>query len=119
MITATTITIHRAEGPHALCVTTTIKGRNVWADAAAWLAAMAHTFPERGYDKHDFVVTWSDGDTYEGRLDCSRFRDLDVAAHVREHLAWLTAEPRHQLVTAEQAADAAAYLATHEIPEAA
>ena len=69
-IPALTIAITRAEGPARLCRTRVFK---TWKNASAALLAAAHTYPEGGcYDKHDLVVTFADGETYSGRLDCKR-----------------------------------------------
>jgi len=89
MHTATQITITRAEGPTALCGTPhTFEGPDCWTAARQHLFRQSTTFPaEGGYDKHDFVVTFTDGNTYEGRLDCKHAScgdpDLNVANHVR------------------------------------
>ena len=57
------IEITRAEGPARLCRIRTFK---TWRNASAALAAAASTYPEGGaYDKHDFVVTFADGETYK------------------------------------------------------
>jgi hypothetical protein len=81
------ITITRAEGPFHLCgKTMTFSG---FREARRWLWSQSSTFPKiGGYDKHDFVVTWEDNETYSGRLDCKHHtcknNDLDVHRHVLE-----------------------------------
>jgi len=86
---ATRIEITRGEGPAVLCGRTqTFDGPDCWAEANRWLFRQSTTFPRHGgYDKHDFVVTFDNGETYEGRLDCKHAscggNDLNVASHVR------------------------------------
>ena len=88
---ATKIEITRTEGPSALCGTMqTFDGPDCWTAASKWLTRQSRTFPAQGgYDKHDFCVTFANGDTYEGRLDCKHAScsdpDLDVAWHVRSY----------------------------------
>ena len=62
------IVIVRAEGPCELC------GQKppvkTFKEADAILKDSAQTAPETGgYDKHDFIVTFEDGEKYEGRID--------------------------------------------------
>ena len=86
------ITITRAEGPNLLCGRTFTA--HSFSEAAAWLISQAGTFPATGgYDKHDFKITWEDGETYSGQLDCKAEGcpdpDLDVFRHVfDEALFW-------------------------------
>ena len=86
------IVIERAEGLHELCVTRTFK---TFADANAWLLGNSETYPKNGsYDKHDFTVIFTNGQKYEGRLDCQHASmpdpDLSVNKHMIEHLNWLS-----------------------------
>lgn len=124
-IPAVTIAITRAEGPARLCRTRVFK---TWKNASAALLAAAHTYPEGGcYDKHDLVVTFKDGETYQGRLDCKRDGgDCDVAAHVREYVEFLAGVNKPAHMTEAQYADhmrsdpnqmgeALAFLATYQI----
>lgn len=83
-IPITSITITRAEGPHALC---TERSFASYAEANRWLFSNAETFPKGGgYDKHDFTVRFRDGAFYEGRLDCKHFDDPDPDLWVGEHI---------------------------------
>ena len=72
---------------------TTFKGKDCWKDAQAALSTASLFAPRDGcYHKTDFTITWSDGDTYNGRLDlkhpnADNLRN-DLAAHVRDHLVW-------------------------------
>lgn len=99
-IPAAKITVTRAEGPHKLCgKTKTFKGPRCWVAANAWLMGQSETFPATdGYDKHDFCVTFADGETYSGRLDCKASDcsdpDLNVASHVRDFLEFLAGTRR-------------------------
>lgn len=64
------IEVTRAEGPVRLCRK---RSFNSLAAASAALLKAAPTYPPGGcYDKHDFKITFADGETYEGRLDCQR-----------------------------------------------
>jgi len=124
-IAAATIAITRAEGPVRLCKTRVFK---TWKNASAALLAAAHTYPEGGcYDKHDLTVTFKDGETYKGRLDCKRDgSDCDVALHVREYVEFLAGARKPDHMTDEQyvehmrrdpaqMGEALAFLATYEI----
>lgn len=64
-----TVKIRRAEGPSALCGTWNEYQSIKEAERA--LSQASHTFPKLGYDKHDYSVTFENGDEYEGRLDCT------------------------------------------------
>lgn len=105
-IAAVKIQIHRAEGPSALCVPKVFEGRDCWAMSRSWLYSQAYTFPSKGgYDKHDFKVTWSDGEVYEGRLDCQHTSrsepDLDVAAHIQGFVGFLAGIDRPAHIESE------------------
>jgi hypothetical protein len=94
MIQAKKITITRAEGPTELCKTRSFEGPDCWEHARNWLHGQSWTYPQKGgYDKHDFVVEFEDGDTYEGRLDCKHHdcedADLDVASHIRQFVEFM------------------------------
>ena len=70
MIKATSIMIDRVEGPSALCTKKTLTGENVWQKAQSLLLKHSDTSPKNGgYDKCDFIVTFADGETYQGRYD--------------------------------------------------
>jgi hypothetical protein len=130
---ATKITITRAEGPSALCgKPRTFEGPDCWDASRKWLFSQCHTFPAQGgYDKHDFCVTFADGETYEGRLDCKHAscgeNDLNVASHMRSFLrfyaglhcpAHMTRE-RYEAFLAQQegpSAECKAILADYAIP---
>ena len=60
------ITITRAEGPSKLC------NKKMIFDSFFKANCYTHStnsFPKYGYDKHDFVVEWENGETYTGRFD--------------------------------------------------
>src|SRR5690554_59330 len=86
LIPVVSVTITRAERPTALCG----KPRTFssFEQASAWLWSQAGTLPKTGgYDKHDFLVTWADGETYSGQLACRApgtpsDPDLDVRQHI-------------------------------------
>lgn len=123
--TAVCITITRAEGPSHLCgKTRTFAGLDCWTKANAFMRANMSTFPESGYDKHDFMVVFSDGETYEGRLDAKgNGDDCDVQAHVREQVQFMAGvrKPSHmrdaqyQAYIAEDKAEAVAFLAKYDL----
>jgi hypothetical protein len=130
---AARITITRAEGPHELCGKTKVfEGARCWGAANAWLFGQSETFPASGgYDKHDFVVEFADGEKYAGRLDCKASDchdpDLNVAEHVRGFIefmagirrpAWMN-DAQWERALAQHADDRPAaieYLATYAIP---
>jgi hypothetical protein len=86
------IEITRVEGPSNLCGEK--KTFTNWIDSHIWLIRQSSTFPGRneGYDKHDFKVTFDDGETYKGRLDCKQSTepdaDLDVYRHMLDLCEW-------------------------------
>lgn len=66
MIAIDNITITGAEGRHSGEVVTV----NDWPAATVLLLRWSTTAPKSGgYDKHDFIITFQDGETYEGRYD--------------------------------------------------
>lgn len=68
MIKVKRIEITRAEGPIHLC------GRKEtfdnFRDANLHLLWNQSTYTKLGYDKHDVVIEWEDGNTYSLRHDC-------------------------------------------------
>jgi hypothetical protein len=124
-IPAVSIAITRAEGPARLCRTRTFK---TWKNAHAALLAAVKTYPAGGgYDKHDLLVTFADGETYKGRLDCKADgSDTDPAQHIRDAVAFMAgnrcpahwdAEKYHAHIKENlaDAAEALAFLATYEV----
>ena len=81
----TGVTVTRAEGLVALCVTKTYATID---EATVALYAAKSTYPTLGYDKHDVKITWDDGETYEARLDCqnSENGDCNIRVHAVEFL---------------------------------
>jgi predicted transcriptional regulator len=100
------VTIIRAEGPHALCGVPHTSPS--FAEASRWLRSQAHTFPQTGgYDKHDLTVVFYDGETYYGRLDCKALNqpdnDLDVKKHMIDFLSYVVKTfPEHEAKEAER-----------------
>lgn len=114
----TKVEIMRAEGPNVL-VTMKWEVFPTMAAASAWLRSQAHTFPQTGgYDKHDLKVTWDDGETYAGRLDCQGLgledNDLDVKQHITSFLKGIirpyNERPGSTIFTAEEAEKARQFL---------
>lgn len=129
------IEIVRAEGPTNLCgITQRAKG---WADANMILRANSTTAPKGGaYDKHDFKVTFEDGQTYSGRYDLKHWEEEqpDLAGHVRAFLrylaghapAWMTENPevlahyqKDREANPEEVAEAKRWLETYDVGQAA
>lgn len=82
------IVIIRAEGPTALCGKPQRAGS--WIEANTILRQNARTAPKGGaYDKHDFTVTFDDGETYQGRYDLHFEGPYDLAGHVRDMIGYL------------------------------
>lgn len=93
----TSVFVERAEGPTELCKSYTFS--NV-PSAEAYLRKGAYTAPATGgYDKHDFKITFSDGDTYEGRIDLERkhVAGYSIRDHVIGYMKFLAGErkPAH------------------------
>lgn len=64
------ITIERAEGPSAECITRTVGS---WLDAHVMLRSWSRTAPTSGgYDKCDVVIEWADGQKFATRYDMKR-----------------------------------------------
>jgi hypothetical protein len=92
------IIITRAEGLSVYCGIK--KYFDSFQSASSWLYGQSFTFPKTGgYDKHDFKITFMDGETYEGRLDCKSAEcedpDLDVLRHVRSFQEYYKGDPKH------------------------
>ena len=90
MFKATKITITRAEGLASLCGRKyEFEGEECWEEANKHLFKTSGSCPRHGgYDRHDFVVEFENGETWPGTLDCKHREcenaDLDVKAHIRE-----------------------------------
>jgi hypothetical protein len=71
------IWVRRGEGnrrtddmlPHTF---TSKPGESAWKQADRFIREQARTVREKSRDKTDFKITYTDGETYEGRLDLSR-----------------------------------------------
>lgn len=134
-IKPTLIEIIRVEGPSALCGK--VQKAGSWHEANMILRANSSTAPKGGaYDKHDFKVTFADGQTYSGRYDLRHWQDEtpDLARHVRtfvEYLAgtppaWMHEKPevlaRYQKdreANAAEVAEAKRWLETYDLGQAA
>jgi hypothetical protein len=124
------ITITRAEGTAAECVTRCVTS---YADADAVLRRWSDTAPATGgYNKCDFKIEWPDGQTYEGRYDLVHWRIAlpDLAEHVRgfvnylagEAPAWMRAKPdvlrayqQERARNAAQVAEARTFLTAYDV----
>ncbi len=108
------IELHRVEGSRHECIRLPVY---TFDAASIALARWAHTAPDDGsYHKCDFTVTYTDGETYKGRIDLERrhFGGYDVKAHMRRHLMWLI-ETTVSFVSAEQKANAKRFLETYDV----
>jgi hypothetical protein len=98
------ILIIRAEGPCDLCGIP--KYFNSFESASKWLRSEAYSFPETGgYDKHDFNITFVNGETYSGRLDCKHYQcqdnDLNLLDHVSSFMRYMA---KNERITEEERA---------------
>ena len=53
-----------------------------WAEAESDFRAAALAHKGGGYDKTKFVITWADGEVYEGRIDLNS-KDQSLIGHIR------------------------------------
>lgn len=80
------IEIEQAEGRVGCEIHETVEGSGIWAKANAVLRRIAATAPASGgYYKCDFIVTFDDGDTYQGRIDIKRFGNETLEGHIQHH----------------------------------
>lgn len=104
------IVITRAEGPTKLCGISQTYGS--FEDARKGLFRDNSTYPGpgQGYDKHDFVVYFEDGETYSGRLDVKKAEcednDQDVRKHVRDFMLFYTGTKNPEWMSDKQYAQA-------------
>ena len=97
------ITIERAEGP--LIYVGKIHTFTNFHDANWHIAKYVHTYPKMGYDKHDVVVTWENGVSYQLRLDCQHpdnkhYDGNSIDASIRRSCRYYT-DPSNMGVTTE------------------
>jgi hypothetical protein len=87
MIRATQIALVRAEGRTWECVTEVVRTAPVFLNANLTLVRWSRSAPEAGsgYHKCDFVVTFEDGHTYEGRFDLERGEWPNLERHMLRH----------------------------------
>ena len=133
MIKATQIKMVRAEGPIHLCREDIFTGADCWKRADAWLMGVSNTAPKDGcYDKCDFIVTFANGETYQGRIDVKHHscgNGETVAGHIRQFINFHVGinKPAHRSPEhwkswlnnphrIEAAKDYAAFLAQYEVP---
>jgi hypothetical protein len=73
-----------------------------------------------GYNKVNFKVTWSDGETYKGRLDVSQKEDNPaksgnvVGQHIYDYLYWMAYDPKSTESEASKK-EYIDYLATYDL----
>jgi hypothetical protein len=94
MIPVKEVRLRRAEGPAALCGARAFPG---FAEATAWLRSQASTLPPpgRGYDKVFYTITFSDGHSFRGRLDCKRHDVPDVEKEFVGYCTWMAGRARN------------------------
>jgi hypothetical protein len=89
----TSIWLRRAEGPTSECVEATL---STFAEADRQIRKWARSAPKGGgYDKVDFLVKWSNGDSYEGRFDMKRDHTTGgdfLQDQIRQHLRFVTGD---------------------------
>ncbi len=88
MIPVKEVRLERAEGPAALCESKTFFSLD---EASAWLRSQANTFPPPGQGCHKvfFTITFPDGDSYLGRLDCKKNEIPDVQEQFVGFCTWM------------------------------
>ena len=84
------IVITRREGLTSECLSST---HTSWSDAEKRIASICTTSPvDGGYNKTDFVITWNDDETYEGRYDAihsdSPAHEGTLKKHCLDHLTF-------------------------------
>lgn len=84
---AVKIELERAEGPAEACCKVVFEGLGCWDKATAQLRAWSATAPKMGYDKCDFIVTYDDGNTYDGRYDNYRLDNPSHEGSLADHVA--------------------------------
>ncbi len=94
------ITIDQAEGPvDNLCKET----HTSWTDAEACVRRICQRAPQDGsYWKTDFVLIFTDQETYSGRLDITAKDCESLAEHVRKHLEFCAGLWKPSHLTDEQ-----------------
>lgn len=110
-IRARSITLRRLEGDrqrddfssHTL---TPLDDKSVWERANSLLRKWSETAPRRGkgYHKVSFIVTYEDGETYQGRFDLKHYtvEYPDLAKHIYRSVAFYAGRYRPPHMTEEQ-----------------
>lgn len=124
-IYATSITILWSESGHAGLVDGAVYvtdwAGSAWSKVESVMRAASLDAPDTGaYDKTKFVITWSNGNTYEGRIDLVRANaeGTPLADHVLSfvsHIAEMTPGANAYKLDADAIAGWATMLATHII----
>lgn len=113
-IEAVKIEILRAEGLTTECGKYTLEGRknqsgNVWVMADSLIHGMAQSTHEgAGYDKCDFTVTFSDGETYSRRFDMTHEHTVGaglLAEHINGWLEFCTGDKKPDHMSEKQYTD--------------
>jgi len=104
MIRARSITLTRAEGPAAECDRP--QTVSSWSDANLVLWHWSETAPSdcQTYDKCDFIITYEDGETYEGRYDLKHHicGYPDLGKHVRDFVTFHAGRHKPAWMSEEQ-----------------
>lgn len=86
-IAVKSIWVNRGEGPSELC--NKPQTFYTFKEANAFLRQNSYSAPKGGaYDKHDFKVTWTDGQTYNGRYDVHYNEDANIGKHIKDFLEY-------------------------------
>lgn len=90
-VTVTEVVLNRAEGPSRLCGIDHKFPTLDEADSVLMAWAWGMPADQMGYDKVDFTVYLSNGDTYEGRFDLkpSHRKNANIKKHMVSHLEWI------------------------------
>jgi hypothetical protein len=109
--------LERAEGPTELCRSWDFTSLH---QADMQLRRNTPTAPKGGgYDKHDFVVIWADGQTYKGRYDLSGDEhNPSIGSHIYTFLTWIASDPKAEsLYSAEDRKGAGEMAVSHDLDQ--
>lgn len=96
--------LRRAEGRVSECVAVTLPSLD---EANKTLARWSHTAPGAGggYHKCDFMVTWENGETYEGRFDLQHMGEAgypSIERQMARYMRFIIGEWRPPHTTQDQ-----------------
>jgi hypothetical protein len=65
---------------------------DTFEEAQRWLGRQTMFMPEGmlGYNKYDFIASWSDGEEYRGRIDLKKeHTSYDIGDHIKDHAMFM------------------------------